>query len=234
MKHLAIYGACGGVLIVAMRFVEYRFLVVSHSVEIYAALIAASFAVIGIWFGLTLTGRRSVIKEVFIPVALTFGLLSGVLAATLMTANMALVERIGFDRGLYIGYTVIVISFLFVYFGIRSYRDNVLGGRITFAKGFQAGILITLISCVFYVGAWLVTYYQFMPDFGDKYAAYMVEEKRASGASPAEIESTIKQGEDIKQLLDNPLTNAAATFTEPFPVGLLVTLISAAVLRKST
>ena len=163
---------------------------------------------------------------------LTFGLLSGVLSATLMTANVSFVETIGFDRGVYLGYTVIVISFLFVYFGIRSYRDNVLGGLITFAKGFQAGILITLISCLFYVGAWLVTYYQFMPDFGDKYAAYLVEDKRASGASQAEIESAIREGEDMKKMLANPFINAAVTFTEPFPVGLLITLISAAVLRK--
>jgi hypothetical protein len=164
---------------------------------------------------------------------LTFGLLSGVVSATLMTANMAFVEGIGFDRGLYIGYTVIVISFLFVYFGIRSYRDNVLGGRISFAKGFQAGILITLISCVFYVGAWLVTYPVFFPDFGEKYVAHMVDEQRANGASQAEIDQTMKQGEDLKKILDNPFTNAAVTFTEPFPVGLLVTLISAAVLRNA-
>src|SRR6187402_2494918 len=102
---------------------------------------------------------------------LTFGLISGVVSATLMTANMLFIDSIGFDRALYVGYTVIVISFLFVYFGIRSYRDNVLGGRISFAKGVQAGIVITLISCVFYVGAWLVTYKQFFPDFADKYAA---------------------------------------------------------------
>lgn len=165
-------------------------------------------------------------------IVLTFGLISGVLSAVLMTANMLFIDRIGFDRGLYVGYTVIVISFLFVYFGIRSYRDNVLGGRISFAKGFQAGILITLISCLFYVGSWLVTYNLLFPDFPEKYAAYMVEDKRASGASQAEIESTIKQGEDMKKMLANPLINAAVTFTEPFPVGLLITLISAAVLRK--
>ena len=164
-------------------------------------------------------------------IVLTFGLISGVLSAALMTANMLFIDRIGFDRGLYVGYTVIVISFLFVYFGIRSYRDDVLGGRISFAQGFQAGILITLISCLFYVGAWLVTYSQFFPDFPAKYAAYLVEDKRASGASQAEIESTIKQGEDMKKMLENPLINAAVTFTEPFPVGLLITLISAAVLR---
>lgn len=163
---------------------------------------------------------------------LTFGVISGVLSSVMMCANMLLIDRIGFDRGLYVGYTIIVISFLFVYFGIRSYRDNVLGGFITFAKGFQAGIVITLISCLFYVGAWLFTYNLFFPDFADKYAAYMVEDKRASGASQAEIDSTITQGEEIKQMLQNPFMNAAITFTEPFPIGLLVTLISAAVLRK--
>jgi hypothetical protein len=165
-------------------------------------------------------------------IVLTFGVISGIVAATLMIANMLLIDSIGFDRALYVGYSVIVISFLFVYFGIRSYRDNVLGGRISFAKGFQAGILITLISCLFYVGAWMVAYPRLFPDFGDKYAAYMVEDKRNSGASQAEIDDIAKQGEEIKRLLDNPLVNAAVTFTEPFPVGLLVTLISAAVLRK--
>jgi NarL family two-component system response regulator LiaR len=75
VKHLAIYGACGGILIVAMRYFEYRFLVLSHSVEIYAALIAASFAAIGIWFGLTLTGRKVEVREVTVevPVPATTG-----------------------------------------------------------------------------------------------------------------------------------------------------------------
>ena len=68
MKHLAIYGVGGGVLIVAMRFVEYRFLVLSHSFEIYAALIAATFAAIGIWFGLTITGRKVEVREVTVEV----------------------------------------------------------------------------------------------------------------------------------------------------------------------
>ena len=68
MKQLAIYGACGGLLIVAMRFVEYRFLIVSHSFEIYGALIAATFAAAGIWLGLTLTRRVVVTKEIRVPV----------------------------------------------------------------------------------------------------------------------------------------------------------------------
>jgi DNA-binding CsgD family transcriptional regulator len=68
VKHLALYGVCGGVLIVAMRYVEYRFLVVSHSVEIYAALVAAAFAALGIWFGLTMTGRKVEVREVTVEV----------------------------------------------------------------------------------------------------------------------------------------------------------------------
>src|SRR5262245_5948909 len=121
-------------------------------------------------------------------VVLTFGVLSGVLIAVMMSATTLFSEQIGFDHAVVVGYNAIVISFLFVYFGIRSYRDNVLGGQITFAKGVQAGILITLISCVFYVGSWLILYYNFMPDFGDKYAAYLVESARAEGGSQAQID----------------------------------------------
>lgn len=163
---------------------------------------------------------------------LTFGVLSGVLSAAMMFATVPFVEQIGFDRGVVVGYTAIVISFLFVYFGIRSYRDDVLGGKITFGTGFNVGILITLISCAFYVAGWLVVYYNFMPDFGQKYAAYIVESARASGASQAEIDTAITRGKEAMEMLKNPMTNAAVTFTEPFPVGLIITVISAAVLRK--
>jgi NarL family two-component system response regulator LiaR len=68
-KHILIYGLCGGALIVALKLIEYRFLVVEHSVEIYGGLIAAVFAVLGIWLGLKLTGRKEVIveREILIP-----------------------------------------------------------------------------------------------------------------------------------------------------------------------
>jgi DNA-binding CsgD family transcriptional regulator len=83
LKHLAIYGACGGMLIVAMRYVEYRFLVIEHSVEIYGALIAAAFAGAGIWLGLTLTRREVVVKEVPVPATEPF------------VANTARIEALG-------------------------------------------------------------------------------------------------------------------------------------------
>jgi hypothetical protein len=165
-------------------------------------------------------------------IVLTFGLISGAISAVLMFATMPFIDQIGFDKGLYVGYTSIVLSFLLVFFGIRSYRDNVGNGEISFARAFTVGILITLISCICYVVAWEILYFNFLPDFVEKYANYMIESARSSGASEAEIAKTAEEMKDMKAALANPFLNAAFTFLEPFPVGLLITLISALILRK--
>lgn len=165
-------------------------------------------------------------------VIVTFGVISGAISSVLMIGTMLFADRIGFDRGYFLGYTTIVLSFLLVYFGIRSYRDEVAGGMISFGKGFAVGISITLISCVFYVLTWEVLYFKFMPDFMDKWSAHAVEKLRAAGASDATILAKAQEMKKYKEMYDNPLTNAAMTFLEPFPVGLLITLISAAVLRR--
>ena len=75
-KHILIYGLCGGALIVLLKVVEYRFLVVEHSMEIYGGLIAVLFAVLGIWLGLKLTKTKEtvVVKEVLIPAQQSFTL----------------------------------------------------------------------------------------------------------------------------------------------------------------
>jgi NarL family two-component system response regulator LiaR len=73
-RHVLMYGLIGGVLIAALKWTEYRFLVVEHSVEIYGGLIAATFAVLGIWLGLKLTGRQQtiVVREVPVPAGRPF------------------------------------------------------------------------------------------------------------------------------------------------------------------
>jgi len=165
-------------------------------------------------------------------VVLTFGLISGVLSSLMMLATVPFAHKIGFDKALIVGYTTIVASFLLVFFGIRSYRDNAGNGHITFAKAFAVGISITLITCVFYVVTWEIMYFKFMPDFMVNYGAHEIEKARAAGASPAVIQAKLKEMQHAKEIYDNPIYNAAQTFLEPFPVGLLITLISAAVLRK--
>ena len=127
---------------------------------------------------------------------LTFGLISGAISSLVMVAIVPFADRIGFERGPVIGYTSIVLSFLLVFFGIRSYRDNMGNGQITFLKAFAVGISITLISCACYVVTWEVIYYNFLPDFWDKYGAHLVEKLRASGASDAAVQARLHDVEN--------------------------------------
>jgi hypothetical protein len=163
---------------------------------------------------------------------LTFGLISGVVSSLLMLATVPFIDRIGFDHGLIVGYTAIVLSFLLVFFGIRSYRDNVGGGAISLGRGLAVGLLITLISSAFYVATWEVIYFKFMPDFADKFTAHSIAQARAHGATPEELAAKEQQGREFKAMYDQPLYNIAMTFMEPAPIGLLVTVVSAAVLRR--
>lgn len=160
-----------------------------------------------------------------------FGVISGLISSVLMLATLPFAHRIGFDRSMLVGYTVIVASMLLVFFGIKSYRDN-HGGHISFGKGFAIGIAITLISCVFYVVTWEVMYFKFMPNFVDDYGAYLIQKMQASGATQAAIQSKIEEMKHLKAMYNDPLTNAAMTFIEPLPVGLGITLISALLLRR--
>ena len=166
-------------------------------------------------------------------IVITFGLISGALMAAFMFATLPFHDKIGFDKwGLVVGYTSMVLSFTLVFFGIRSYRENVGGGAISFGRAFAVGILIAIISSVCYVIAWEIVYFNFMPDFMDKYAAHVVEQARAAGASAEAIQAKVQEMQQFKKMYSNPFFNAAMTFLEPFPVGLILTLVSALILRK--
>lgn len=163
---------------------------------------------------------------------LTFGLISGGISALLMMLTIPFAERIGFDKGEILGYTSIVLSALLIFFGVRSYRDNANGGRLTFPRGFVVGLLITLLSNALYVATWEIAYFKFMPDFIDKYNAYTLAKAKASGASQQAIDKKTREAEQFKQMYNNPAVNVAMTFMEVFPIGLGVTLLSAAILRR--
>jgi hypothetical protein len=163
---------------------------------------------------------------------LTFGLIAGAIMSLLMFATVPFADRIGFDKGLYIGYTTMVAGFLLVFFGIRSYRDNVGDGKISFGRAFLVGILITLIACLCYVIAWEILYQTFLPDHLDKYFNYELEKLRFSGATQQAIDKSAKEMQDFKAMYANPFIRAAFTLLEPLPVGLVITLISSLILRK--
>ncbi len=79
---------------------------------------------------------------------------------------------------------------------------------------------------------WEIIYFNFMPDFMDKYAAVMVQKAHASGMSGAALQAKLAEIQKMKANYNNVFYNAGLTFLEPFPVGLVMTLISAAILRK--
>ena len=164
---------------------------------------------------------------------LTFGLISGAVISVLMLLTIPFHDAIGFEiGGLIVGYTTMVLAFLLIYFGVRSYRDNVAGGTVRFGRAFAVGALIGLVSSMCYVATWEVIYFKFMPDFMDKYGAHVIEKARRSGENDAAI---VKRKEEMAKFAErykNPAFNAAVTLVEPLPVALLVALIAAGVLSR--
>ena len=165
-------------------------------------------------------------------IVLTFGLIAGAILSVMMLATMPFIDRIGNDKGEIIGYTTMIVAFLMVFFGVKSYRDNVAGGTISFGRAFQVGGLITLLAAVCYVATWEVIYYKMMPDFGEKYAQRAIDKAKAGGATDAQLAATQKEMAQFTEMYKNPVFNVGMTLLEPLPVGLLITLISAGVLRR--
>lgn len=165
-------------------------------------------------------------------IVLTFGLIAGAILSAMMLIALPFQDQIGFDRGAIVGYTSMVLAFLMVYFGVRSYRDNVAGGRVTFGRAFAVGLMITAVATVCYVATWEFIYYNLAPDFSDKYAAYAIEKARQSGATEAQIAVKTKEMAEFKEMYKNPLVNIAFTFLEPLPVGLVFALVTAGVLSR--
>lgn len=163
---------------------------------------------------------------------LTFGAIAGAILSLMMFGTIPFMDKIGFDKGQVIGYSTMIGAFILVFFGIRSYRENYGVGKITFGRAFKVGILITLIACLFYVVSWEVVYRFIVPDFLDKYSGYIMEKMRASGATQQAMDASTQEMNAMKVWYANPFVRAAVTLVEVLPIGLVVTLISALVLRK--
>ena len=162
----------------------------------------------------------------------TFGLISGVLVSALMAATIPFQDENGFDHSLILGYAIIVLSFLLIYFGVRSYRDNVGKGTVRFGRALAVGSLIGLIASACYVATWEVMYFKFMPDFMTRYGAHELEKARAEGASEAALAQKKMELDKFEKLYQNPAVNVAYTFLEPLPVALVIALVSAGVLSR--
>lgn len=169
-------------------------------------------------------------------VILTFGLLAGAIVSGFMVIGLALYEKTGkiFVNEL-VGYATMVIALSMIFFGIKSYRDNYQKGVINFWKGVQVGLLIAMIASLLYAFTW-ETYMQARPagftSFMEKYTDSVINKLKEKGASSEKIDQEIKNMDRFMQLYRNPLIRFGLTLMEILPVGIIITLISAAVLRK--
>lgn len=166
-------------------------------------------------------------------VVLKFGLLSGATAALLMGITTWFIHRDGgMDNGALFGYAGIVLSMVFVFIGVRTYREQELHGSISFGQAFVVGGLIALISCVCYVVTWMLIHQYVMPDFMEKYIAYTLEKMKTDGATEAAIQQASEEMAGFKELYKNPLYRIGMTFIEPLPIAVLVSLVSAFVFKR--
>ena len=163
---------------------------------------------------------------------LKFGLISGALAAALVVVWSILMSPGWAKWGEVIGYSGILVAALVIFFGVRSYRENVGGGAIGFGRALGVGLLIALVSAFCYMLTWELLYFVFMPDLPEKLKICMTAKVQASSPTPEAAAAAVAKISDMLKYYDNLLTSMPLVFMEPLPVGLLVSLISAAILRR--
>jgi Protein of unknown function (DUF4199) len=139
---------------------------------------------------------------------------------------------LNFDNGALVGYTGMVIALSLVFFGIKSFRDNQADGSVSFGKGFLIGMSITMVASVFYAMAWEVSYAKMGEQFVQQWTSHELEKLQAGGATEEVIEKAKDEWKDFGELYKNPLIRFGMTLFEILPVGLVISLLSAALLRK--
>jgi hypothetical protein len=166
-------------------------------------------------------------------VVLTYGVIAGLIICVLMVVvGLGTSDHGDYSLSVVLGYATMIVALSMVFFGIRQYRDAYSGGAIKFGKAFLIGLYITLIASVFYVVGWKIYSSIAIPDFADKYAKHMVDNLKKSGMSDSVIAVKTKELAEWKEMFKNPIYELGMTFLEIFPVGLLISIICALILKR--
>jgi hypothetical protein len=163
---------------------------------------------------------------------LIFGALAGLLVAVPMFLMIANSDPGSAASSQFAGYLIMVLALSLIFFGVKRLRDRELGGVIRFMPALLTGLGISAVAGVVYVIGWEITLAATDFAFIDSYSAAAIESARARGASAAEIEALIVKMGEFRSQYENPLFRLPITFIEIFPVGVLISLISAALLRN--
>jgi putative flippase GtrA len=166
-------------------------------------------------------------------IVLAFGLISGVIITGMMLfmANKCYTNP-EFESNDVIGYALLIVAFSFIFVGIKTFRDKQNGGVIGFGKAFLTGLYISLVAATMYVVVWLFDYYLFMPDYLDKYSQHVMYMAKIGGANEQELAAKATEMATFAEMYQNPVAVVLITFSEVFPIGLIISLVSAAILKR--
>lgn len=164
-----------------------------------------------------------------------YALIYGGLAGSIVIASIIVGFLFGADHGggsQLLGYLIMIVAMTLIFLGVKQYRDRDRGGVINFGLAFLLGLMIAVVAGAFYVGGWeaylAATDYSFMPSYVDQ----AIEARKAAGLDGAALEAEIAKLREMQANYENPVFRMPLTFLEIFPVGLLIALISAALLRN--
>jgi Na+/glutamate symporter len=164
------------------------------------------------------------------------GLIGGIVAASWgVVGEGVLSDSLSLNTRMVFGYASMILAFSLIFVAVKNYRDNYNSGIITFWKALKIGLLITLIASTVYVIVWMVDYSYFLPNFGEKYQAQVLAELKASGASAAVIQKqATEMAATMEKYRTSPAFRAIFTYLEIVPVGIVISLIAALILKNKS
>ncbi|MFK7843594.1 MAG: DUF4199 domain-containing protein [Sphingorhabdus sp.] len=166
-------------------------------------------------------------------IALTYGVLSGTIVILSMLLGIVASGGESFWSSEVFGYLIMLIALSMIFVGIKKYRDQELGGMIKFLPALGLGVAISAIAGVIYVFVWEIYLISSDYAFINDYTASLIEKAKSEGASGAALEKVISEMQQLVEDYAKPWIRWPMTFLEIFPVGLLISLISAALLRNA-
>lgn len=163
---------------------------------------------------------------------LIWGAIAGLLVGVPLSV-ITLSDRHGLPtHGMLIGYTIMLVALSTIFVAVKRYRDRELGGVIRFWPALGLGLGISFVAGLFYVLAWEASTALVHADFATAYANALIAQQKAAGVSGAKLAQFTAEMDHFKVQYANPLFRLPMTFIEIFPVGVLVSLIAAALLRN--
>ena len=163
---------------------------------------------------------------------LKYGLIAGLVVGGIDFVMFTTMDQHDFENGMWVGYSIMLVALSMVFIGVKRHRDLELGGVIRFWPAFGIGLAISVIAGIFYVLSWEASQALTGGDFMAAYSDFVLDQARAKGESAAAIAKMSAELAEFRVMYANPLMRLPMVFSEIFPVGVLVSLVSAGLLCR--